>query len=550
MLLKMKPLSFALSGSALLVLSACGGGTTSTEAPATPTTFTGTVTVDQAIKNAVVCMDLNANNACDADEPVSARTGADGAYILTYDPAKVTAAQAAGASLIAPMVPGTITDAATTLDAADPATSSTDKAYVLKQVPGKGGQINPLTSLVAVGMAQGMAENVARANVATQMGIAESKIDNYQDDPSFNADQVQDNARMMAKITAAALEAGASLEVGDQAAAVSPAAGSLATLHYTDAANFYVRTLDMLGKSAGTGPVQIVDMRSGQTNSTATAERTLYTQGYLSSAGWVYCNAAAAVVGTLGNPSRSTYCNTQQSAGFTVSSDVAGQTMASMVTSMQADPSTNVINNTLPTASLLAALGSASFPANAFIDQRTKLNLAQAIYINSIGDDALAATTTSLEQLIASYPSAAVKLVKGRGTLGLGRADSQTSALRVSFSGATSPIAGVAQFYRCDYDASQDSIANCVATQTGTYAISTVNGVRVLRYSGNAPTIMDHTRLHAEIAQGVSGLTDGPLSGSRVFVARENKATVAFNQSMSKRLNSTAWAVLKSKLGI
>jgi len=548
MLLKMKPLSLALSGSALLVLSACGGGT-STEAPATPATLTGTVTVDQAIKNAVVCMDLNANNACDADEPASAKTGADGAYSLTYDPAKVTAAQAAGASLIAPMVPGAITDAATTLDAADPTTSSTDKAYVLKQVPGKGGQINPLTSLVAVGVAQGMAENVARANVATQLGIADSKIDNYQDDPSFNADQVQDNARMMAKITAAALEVGASLQVGDQTAAVSPAAGSLAKLHYTDAANYEVRTLDILGKSAGTGPVQIVDMRSGQTNSTAMVEGTLYTEVYLSSTGWVHCNAAAAVVGTLGNPSRSTYCNTQQSAGFTVSSDVAGQTMASVVTSMQADPSTNVINNALPTAPLLTALGTAAFPANAFIDQRTKLNLAQAIYVDST-DKPLAATITSLEQLIASKPSAAVKLATGGGTLGLGRADSQTSTLRVSFSGATSPIAGVAQFYRCDYNASQDSIANCVATQTGTYAISTVNGVRVLRYSGNAPTIMDHTRLHVEVAQGVPGLTDGPPTGPRVFMARENKATVAFNQSASNRLNSTAWAALKSKLGI
>ena len=35
--------------------------------------------VNQAIQNAVVCMDLNANNACDAGEPVSARTGATGA---------------------------------------------------------------------------------------------------------------------------------------------------------------------------------------------------------------------------------------------------------------------------------------------------------------------------------------------------------------------------------------------------------------------------------------------------------------------------------------
>ena len=87
------PLSLALSGTALrplaassaflLALAGCGGGGSSGDAPAT---LTGTVAVDQAIQNAVVCMDLNANNLCDTGEPVSAKTGANGAYSLTYDP--------------------------------------------------------------------------------------------------------------------------------------------------------------------------------------------------------------------------------------------------------------------------------------------------------------------------------------------------------------------------------------------------------------------------------------------------------------------------------
>ena len=87
------PLSLALSGTALrplaassaflLALAGCGGGGSSGDAPApppapTPITLTGTVAVDQAIQNAVVCMDLNANNLCDTGEPASAKTGANG----------------------------------------------------------------------------------------------------------------------------------------------------------------------------------------------------------------------------------------------------------------------------------------------------------------------------------------------------------------------------------------------------------------------------------------------------------------------------------------
>ena len=118
MFLKVFALSFALSGTALLVLSACGGGSdgdiaTTPETPTTPASvvLTGTVVVDQAIRNAVVCMDLNASSTCDANEPASAGTGSNGAYSITYDSAKVAAAQAASASLIVAMVPGAAADA-------------------------------------------------------------------------------------------------------------------------------------------------------------------------------------------------------------------------------------------------------------------------------------------------------------------------------------------------------------------------------------------------------------------------------------------------------
>ena len=70
MLIRLKPLSLALSGAALLTLAACGGGGDSAvevlEPVPAPTTNVPVKVIDGAIKNALVCLDKNANNACDA----------------------------------------------------------------------------------------------------------------------------------------------------------------------------------------------------------------------------------------------------------------------------------------------------------------------------------------------------------------------------------------------------------------------------------------------------------------------------------------------------
>lgn len=536
MIKKTRPLSLALSSAAVLTLSACGGGGSggSTGTPSSRVTLTGTVVVDQAIRNALVCLDLNANNACDAGEPVAEKTGANGAYSLAYDPVQITGAQAAGASLIAMMVPGAATDATTTIDAADPTASNATNPYVLKQTPGKSGQINPLTTLVAAGMAEGMSEEVARANVSLQLAISDTKIDNYQDDPAVNKTQMQDNARVMARIVASALDAGATLSVSDRSALVEAAEGDLAKLSYTDSANYFVRTFDVLGKSEG-GPVLIADARSARTNGIVTTDdRLLYTQAYLSSAGWVYCNAAIRITTTGGNPSRSTYCNVQESVGFTSPVDIAGQSMSSVVSGMQSDPDTNPINNGVSTTALLAALGAAVFPDNASIQHRTNQNLNSSIYISDINADGLRDSITSLEQVISDYPSAAVNLSTGRGTLGLGLGSSATRVLRVAFSGTGGSTSGDVQFYECDWNTVQNTISNCTATQTGTYAISTVGGVRVMRYSGSS-------RMHAEVI-GVPGVANG----SRVFSARETTSAT----TSAKRLNPTAWSSMRAMLGL
>lgn len=77
---------------AIASLTACGGGGGSSSAPSAGTgDSTGSSTtnisgkvIDGYVKNALVCLDLNANSLCDADEP-STRTVAGGSYTLQYD---------------------------------------------------------------------------------------------------------------------------------------------------------------------------------------------------------------------------------------------------------------------------------------------------------------------------------------------------------------------------------------------------------------------------------------------------------------------------------
>ena len=551
MKLQLKQLSFALVNASLLSLAGCGGGSSSDDSalisPASATnTLKGTVMVDQAVRNAVVCMDLNANNVCDPNEPISAKTGADGAYSLAYDTTLVTAAQVAAASLIAPMVPGAPSDATTTIDAAAPTVGNTTRAYVMKQVPGQSGQINPLTTLVATGVAAGMTEAAARTNVAAQMGIAAAKIDDYQDDPAFNSAQIQDNARFMAKTVAGALEAGSAIQVGDQNGAVDASPGDLASLSFTDSANYSFRTLDGLSKPAGTAGGLIVDTRGGKTGGGATAKSVLYNQAYLTASGWVRCDDTAAITTTRGTPSRSNFCGASVSVGFAAPSDIGGQTMGSVVNTLQTDPVTNVVNNGVGTTGLLSALGSASYPPGSAIRARTGYNLTQPIFINSISTDGRPQSeATTLEQLIAAKPSSGVNLANAGGSLTLGLSSGNLKNLRVAFTGTTSSTAGTVQFYDCDLNSAQTVASNCVAAQTGTYAISTVSGIRVMRFAGHAETVMNQTRLYAEVKDA-----PGVIGGNWVFQAREMKPSVAANLSNPKRLNATAWAAMKTQLGL
>lgn len=525
----------AVAGAALLALVACGGGGDGD----TPLSLTGTVAVNGPVRNAVVCLDLNANDACDAGEPASAPTDANGAYSLS-----VTEQQLASSSLIAPMVPGGLADPNTTIDMSDGGATA-ETPYVLRQVPGKAGQINPLTTLVAAGVRNGMTEAVARTNSAVQLGIVEAKIDNYQDDPAFNDAEVVDNARLMASAVQTTLEDGVALVVGDQAAAVLPVQNDLRNLRYTDDNNYSYQDFITVAKAAGTSGLSLVDRRVGRAGGVDTDANALYNQAYLTSNGWLRCDSAVLVTATRGVPNRSTFCNAQTAVNYRGDVDVAGQPMADVVTELQSD-SENFINaGGLDTTGLLAKLGMKAFEGNSSLRPGLSLNLTQPIFINSINTDGRPqAEATSLAQLITAKPAVGVNLATAAGSLSLGLSSGPLKNLRVAFTSTTSDTTGNVQYYDCDLNTAGTVASNCAATETGTYTIAPVNEALVMSFAGFTPTVMDNVRHYVEVK------ANGVIAGDWVFVARQRKPDVDSNLSSSKRLNGTAWTAMKAQLGI
>ena len=191
-------LASSLLASAAL-LSGCGGGGSSdapTPVPPPPPPAATTVAitgkaVDGALSGATACYDLNDNGACDTGEPVSAATGADGAFTLNVDTADV------GKHRLVVQVPASAVDASTgaavgtAFTLQSPATGTTTAHSVF---------VSPLTTLV-----QGHADSTgasiteATALVQAQAGLAISPLADFSDDTK--ADNKQ--AALVARLTQA-----------------------------------------------------------------------------------------------------------------------------------------------------------------------------------------------------------------------------------------------------------------------------------------------------------------------------------------------------------
>ena len=536
------------AAAAALALTACGGSggddpvTPVTPAPAT-VTLSGEVAVNGTLKNVVVCLDRNANATCDVGEPASAPTAADGKYTLTYDPAVVT--DAATARLIAPVRAGDPSAASTAIDSTHPTVAVAASDYVLSRPAGSGGAINPLTTLVQAGVAAGMTEAVARENVALQLAIAAAKVDAYQDDPATTNDQLPDTARTAALVVEAMLENKVPLVVGDQKAALT-ASSTLASLSYGSASDFYLQTLDRSAKAAGTAGSETTDARSGKVAGVARPDGgsadALYRTAYLGANGWNYCSRSVAIQSTAGNPSRSVSCGVRTTVGFTTGTSVADQAMSDLVTRWQTLAS-NTINVGVSTAGLVGALGNSKFPAGAEEQVRTNLVLSSDITIDNTWTRGLPQDRNTLETVVARYPASAVALPGPGGSLSMGITTGALRNLRVAFGAATSATAGAAQFYECDLNADQSVASNCAATATGTYAMETVNGQRILRFAGQPATpAVNYDVVYAQVDWG---------GGNQwVYRAHAIKPSLQARMSTASRLNGAAWGAMKAQLGL
>lgn len=558
-----KPIHFrfarpsALTSAAALccLLAACGGGGSDDVAvdpanpptpvpPATPSlTLTGRVTVNGPVRNTTVCLDLNANAACDTGEPASPATGEDGVYILTVDTAKVSAEQVAAASLIAPVMAGVSID---TASGGSPAAS-----YVMRQVRGKAGAINPLTTLLATGVAGGMSEETARANLVAQLALGSAaQIDDYQSDPAASPAQMNDTARRMAMFTAELLEKGGTLELADQSAARDPAPSNLLALNFTDPGNYNVRYLEVIGKPAGPGLTPVRDVRAGRSSGSALPEGSLYASAYLNSGGWVRCAADTTLVVTVGNPSRSLFCGAVEQVGYdSAGRDLGSRLMAEVVTEMAAEGGTT-INAGRDISGLNNNLGTATFPVGSRSTLRTNWTLTQPVWINSANTDRIAyrgVPVPTLENLVTAFPASVVVTPDPAGTLSLGLSTGSQRNLRVAFTGThTTPLSnGTVQFYDCDLNAAQTVASNCAPLGTGSYRVEEQHGVRMLRVAGHPDTVMNHVRLFVEVQN-----TPAVSSTNAVFIARQNKPDAASNTTATRRINATAWAAMRQVLGL
>lgn len=513
--------------------------------------LSGTVAAVGLVRNALVCLDIDHNSACDSGEPASPRTGADGIYSISFARSAVSEAEQAGASLIALMVPGDPASGTTALDQSH-GLAVTTSAYVLRQVPGKAGQISPLSTLVAAGVAAGMTESNARRNASIQLGFPEAKIDDYQDDPAMNDAAPVDSARLMAYVVARALEGGVALDLAEQTGAVQARLWDLRSLNYTDANNFNYLEYALLDKPEGEVGVSLTDWRLGRSGGVLVSDEDLYNQAYLAPGGWTRCWADVPLTAKLGRPSRATFCNALQTVSYWNNTDIAGRTMASVVTDMQ-NGTNNIINAGISSSGLMGALGNTTFPAASAIRTGYTLNLNQPVYLNSINTDGRTeGVDATLEALMRDHSvadaDAALPGIGASLTLGLGSGSLKN--LRVAFIGALSATAGLVQFYECDLNSSQTVASNCAKLPTtGSYTITTLHGDRVMSFTGHAPTAMSHERLYVEVSE--TNHANGLIGGTNwVFMARRLKPGFAYNASDNTRLNGTAWGAMKAQLGI
>lgn len=528
-----------LSAAILITQVACGGGGDSSEdtTPISPSavTLSGTIAVDQVVQGARVCVDLNRNGACDAGEPTSALTDANGRYTLRYQPASASAATTFNQ---APVL-GLIT--AQSVDKADGDPFGT--TLTLSAPAGKASQINPLTTLVQLGIANGLTLATAEAAVVQQLGLGSAaKLYNYQDDPVSDTNPIPATARTAALATSVALAMGATPTV---VASNVPAIASsmLARLTFTDVQNYSYRVRQSDGTLNANGFMQQFETRVAKVSGILQGRQALFPSITLTPTGWKRCDANVPRLITRGNPGLTHQCQSSTTyLGFVLPlTDVSGQSMATVVNQLQnGDPrldAAEIQHDANMQIADLSVLGNAVFPAGSTLRTGVSIQLGSPpAFINNTNVDRIG-TVALLEDLISTFPAAGANLANASGTAsGMGPVDG-TRVLRAAFIDNST-----AQFYACEGTAPAFTDPhNCTPHSQSRFQITTVNQARVLTFD-TFPGLA---------AQNGSRRGYTEYDG-QVFAYRQPPATINEDQAITynQRLNGTAWAALKTTLGI
>lgn len=564
MSMKFKRTGISVACVGLMALAGCGGGgggggggglfippvanvppSSGESTPLDPVTVTGVLTAIGTVSNAVVCVDRNNNDACDEGEPVSAKTGADGVYTFSYTPANAAAAaELAAAPLVAQLSPASIVGGAivsdgASFDSANALTPITFSELNLSAPAAKRGHVNPLTTLVQVGVSSGLALDHAEVAVGLQLGIPAADIYSYQgQNATFGI--FGDNAQTMAMVTLFAIGNGAALKVIDPAAAnTATPTDQLPTLTFAGVNDYSVKTYPSDGViDPATGTQTLTDVRYGKAGGAAIAENVLYNRAILGPTGWVRCNASSAFTSTVGVPSRSSYCaGGSQAVGYSMPTDISGQTMESVTAEIQGGPGSSIsgINPAIafPPGSV--------FPAGSVRTFRNNLDLVQSYFINSTSPGSSDKTAfAQLEFLQNARQASAVNLAAGTGTAGLGLYDN-THLLRFAFMNTAGNGDGV-QYYSCvSTPPAYLDVGACTLLGTGTATINTIHGARVLELSNQPNVTSPQTRAYTEYDDG---------GGTRVWQVRRVKSDLGNNLSQSNRLNGPAYKALLDALGV
>lgn len=510
-----------------------GGGS----APAA-ITRSGAVLIDQAVRAAWVCVDLNRNDACDAAEPSAAPTGNDGRYTVTYQPADAAATTAFNtAPVIARITPESV-------DAAHPGSPAATKAFQLSAPAGKGAQINPLTTLVQTAVARGIPLDMAERVVARQLRLTVDKLYDYQSDRGVDPVRQFYTALDAAQVTALALELDAEIEVLRSGAPAVPS-HHLQFLDHRDAGNYLAYERKSDGVFPGNGYVRHFKTRSGKVGGRDMAPEALHPSVTLTSRGWTRCDTYWPDLATVGSPALNLACN--ESTTFVTflykTLYIGGKPMDEAVNTVRAGIAAlddRAMRHELSIDMDPALLGSTRLPleARAHSVVSVQMNRSPAFIANTASDRF---DFTTLETMIASRPASAVNLatpatVRATTVGGAGLVDA-SHILRVAFLGAAT-----AQFYRCESTGpAYTDLGTCVAHSQSAFSISTVNGVRLLNFADFPGKAFAHGE-----ARGYTEY-DG-----NVFVFREPPALgeAGPTVSYSVRLNGAAWNAMKAVLGI